>query len=116
MLGASNCRTGVIHLARLGLQERDELGTVRRIEAWMRDNNQRRPRDESDRNEIRRRILAHLPVYALIDGDFRGRTDEQNMSVGGGLGDCICADHTPSSAPVLNDEPLSKNPAEAIGQ
>src|SRR6185295_18201237 len=85
MLGASNGGRGIVHLARLGLQERDELSRVRRIEAWMCDNNQRRPRDESDRSEIRQRIVAHLPVYALIDSDFRGRTDEQSMSVGCGL-------------------------------
>ena len=107
------CRRPV-HAARLCLRPRCELAQVRRRNRGMHDDDRRRHRDHSDRDEVFvlvRHVLAHEAV-----GDRARSPDEEGITVGFRLCHVLGADDRAGARLVLDHHGLSYALGDAFGR
>ena len=105
VIGRAGARGGVVEVAGLGLQQRQELLQVLGRHRGVHHHQQVGVVDGRHRHEIAHELVGAVRQQRLVDG-VRVRHHQQRVAVGRRLGDLARADQRAGAGPVLDDERL----------
>ena len=106
---------GVVELAGIGFDERDQFLEVAGLHRRIADQHQRQPGNHADRREIAEWIVGQVAVEMRIDRHRRVHHHHQRVAVGCCLGELPGRDAAVSGRLVVDDHRLMHRRRESIG-